>query len=71
MNSSTSHLISMLYNSSTNKYMIMVRNLIDEIIKKNMIKLIKKKKKVFTKFRDQNNILPKKLSYATRGSMTS
>ena len=49
----------------------MVRNLIDEIIKKNMIKLIKKKKKLFTKFRDQNNILPKKLSYATRGSMTS
>ena len=34
-----------------------------------MIKLIKKK--ILTKFRDQNNILPKKLSRAMRGSVTS
>ena len=32
---------------------------------------LKKKKKLFTKFRNQNNILLKKLSRATRGSATS
>ena len=44
MNSSSSYLISMLWKSSTNKYMIMVKNVIDKIMK-NMIKLFKKKKK--------------------------
>ena len=39
MNNSTSHLMSMLCKSSTSKYMIMVRNVIDEIMKI-MIKLI-------------------------------
>ena len=43
MNNSTSHLMSMLCKSSTSKYMIMVRNVIDEIMKI-MIKLIIKKK---------------------------
>ena len=38
MNNSTSYLMSMLCKSSTNKYMIMVRNIINKIIK-NMIKL--------------------------------
>ena len=33
MNNSTSYLISMLCNSSTNKYMIMVRNVMNNIIK--------------------------------------
>ena len=45
LNSSTSHLMSILYKSSTNKYMIMVKNVIDKIMK-NMIKLfffVKKK----------------------------
>ena len=44
MNSSTSYLkMSMLCKSSTNKYMIMVKNVVDKIMK-NMIKLLKKKK---------------------------
>ena len=38
LNSSTSHLMSILYKSSTYKYMIMVKNVIDKIMK-NMIKL--------------------------------
>ena len=38
MNSSTSYLMSMLCKSSTNKYMIMVKLVIDKIMK-NMIKL--------------------------------
>ena len=42
--SSTSYLMSMLCKSSTNKYIIMVKNVIDKIMK-NMIKLKKKKKK--------------------------
>ena len=37
LNSSTSHLMSILYKSSTNKYMIMVKNVMDKIMK-NMIK---------------------------------
>ena len=45
MNSSTSYLkMSMLCESSTNKYMIMVKNVTDKIMK-NMIQLFKKKKK--------------------------
>ena len=44
MNNSISHLMSMLCKSSTSKYMIMVRNVIDKIMKI-MIKLIIKKKK--------------------------
>ena len=68
INNFTSHLMSMLCKSSTSKYMIMVRNFIDEIMKI-MIKLIIKK--LFTKFRDQNSILPKKLSLAMRGFVTS
>ena len=38
LNSSISHLMSILYKSSTNKYMIMVKNVIDKIMK-NIIKL--------------------------------
>ena len=38
LNNSTSHLMSILYKSSINKYMIMVKNVIDKIMK-NMIKL--------------------------------
>ena len=38
MNNSTSYLMSMLCKSSTNKYMIMVKNVIDKIMK-NMLKL--------------------------------
>ena len=38
MNSSTSHLMSILCKSTTNKYMITVKNVIDDIMK-NMIKL--------------------------------
>ena len=49
MNSSTSYLMSMLYKSSTNKYMIMVQNVIDKIMK-NMIKIFFKK--LFIKSRD-------------------
>ena len=48
----------------------MVRNVIDEIMKI-MIKLIIKKKKLFTKFRDQNSNLPKKLSRLTRRAATN
>ena len=44
MNNSISHLMSMLCKSSTSKYMIMVRNVIDKIMKI-MIKIIIKKKK--------------------------
>ena len=51
MNSSTSYLMSILCKSLTNKYMIMVKNVIDKIMK-NMIKLFKKKKKLFIKSRD-------------------
>ena len=51
LNSSPSHLMSILYKSSTNKNMIMVKNGIDKIIK-NMIKLFKKKKKLFIKSRE-------------------
>ena len=54
MNSSTSYLkMSMLCKSSTNKYMIVVKKKkrIDKIMK-NMIKLFKKKKKLFIKSRD-------------------
>ena len=53
MNSSNSYVMSMLCKSSTNKYMIMVKNFIDKIMK-NMIKLKlkKKKKKLFIKSRD-------------------
>ena len=47
MNSSTSYLMFILCKSSTNKYMIMVKNIIDKIMK-NMIKLIKKKKLFIT-----------------------
>ena len=47
MNNFTSYLMSMLCKSSTNKYMIMVKNVIDKIMK-NMIKLIKKKKLFIT-----------------------
>ena len=36
----------MLFKSSTKKYMIMVKNVIDKIIK-NMIKLFKKKKSLY------------------------
>ena len=43
MNNSTSHSKSMLCKSSTSKYMIVVRNIIDENMK-NMIKLIIKNK---------------------------
>ena len=43
MNSSTTYLMSMLCKSSTNKYMIMVKNIIDKIMK-NMIKIFIKKK---------------------------
>ena len=43
MNSSSSYLMSMLCKSSANKYMIMVKDIIDKIMK-NMIKLFKKKK---------------------------
>ena len=43
LNSYTSHLMSILYKSSTNKYMIMLKNVIDKIMK-NMIKLSFKKK---------------------------
>ena len=68
INNFTSHWMSMLCKSSTSKYMIMVRNFIDEIVKI-MIKLIIKK--LFTKFRDQNSILPKKLSLTMRGFVTS
>ena len=50
LNSYTSHLMSILYKSSTNKYMIMVKNVIYKIMK-NMIKLfffwLKKKKNLF------------------------
>ena len=46
MNSSTSYLMSMLCKSSTNKYMIMVKNVIDKIMK-NMIKLFIKKKTLY------------------------
>ena len=62
MNNSISHLMSMLCKSSTSKYMIMVRNVIDKIMKIMIKLIIKKKKKLFTKFRDQNSNLPKKLS---------
>ena len=48
MNSSSSYLMSMLCKSSTNKYMIMVKNVVDKIMK-NMIKLLKKKKKTLYK----------------------
>ena len=48
MNSSSSYLMSMLCKSSTNKYMIMVKDIIDKIMK-NMIKLFKKKKKTLYK----------------------
>ena len=41
MNSSTFYLMSMLCKSSTSKYVIMVRNVIDKFMK-NMIKLFKK-----------------------------
>ena len=41
MNSSTFYLMFMLCKLSTNKYMIMVKNVIDKIMK-NMIKLFKK-----------------------------
>ena len=41
MNSSSSYLMSKLCESSTNKYMIMVKKVIDKIMK-NMIKLLKK-----------------------------
>ena len=51
MNSSSSYLMSMLCKSSTNKYMIMVKDIIDKIMK-NMIKLFKKKKKLFIKSRN-------------------
>ena len=50
MNNSISYLMSMLCKSSTNKYMIMVRNIINKIIK-NIIKLFFFFKFV-TKFRD-------------------
>ena len=40
----------------------MVRNVIDKIMKIMIKLIIKKKKKLFTKFRDQNSNLPKKLS---------
>lgn len=43
MNNSTSHLMSILCKSSASKYMIIVRNVIDENMK-NMIKLIIKNK---------------------------
>ena len=46
MNSSTSYLMSMLCKSSTNKYMIMVKNVMDKIMK-NMIKLFIKKKSLY------------------------
>ena len=39
MNNTTSHLTPLLYKSSASKYIIMVKNVINEIIKK-MIKLI-------------------------------
>ena len=45
MNNSNSHLMSMLCKSSTSKYIVMVRNVIDEIMKimiKLIIKIIKK-----------------------------
>ena len=48
LNSSTSHLMSILYKSSTNKYK--VKNVIDKHLK-NMIKLFRKKK-LFIKFRN-------------------
>ena len=48
MNSSTSHLMSILCKSTANKYMIMVRNVIDDIMK-NMIKLIFLKRSLGTK----------------------
>ena len=48
MNSSTSYLMSILCKSLTNKYMIMVKNVIDKIMK-NMIKLFLKKKKTLYK----------------------
>ena len=47
MNNSTSHLMSMLCKSSISKYMITVRNVIDEIMKI-MIKIIIKKKKNYS-----------------------
>ena len=68
INNFTSHLMSMLCKSSTSKYMIMIRNFIYEIMKI-MIKLIIKI--FFTKFGDQNSILPKKLSLAMCGFVTS
>ena len=43
--------MSILYKLSTNKYMIMVKNVIDKIMK-NMIEVFKKKKKLFIKSRD-------------------
>ena len=46
MNNSTSYLMSILCKSSTNKYMVMVKNVIDKIMK-NMIKLLKKKKTLY------------------------
>ena len=48
INNFTSHLMSMLCKSSTSKYMIMVRNVIDKVMK-NMIKLLifKKKKTLY------------------------
>ena len=71
MNNSTSHLMSMLCKSSISKYMITVRNVIDEIMKIMIKLIIKKKKKLFTKFRDQNSNLPKKLSRAMHGSTSN
>ena len=48
MNSSTSHLMSILCKSTTNKYMIMVKIVIDDIMK-NMITLFFFKRSLGTK----------------------
>ena len=61
--------MSMLCKSSTSKYVIMVRNVIDKFMK-NMIKLFKNIY-IYIKFKDYNSILTKKLSRATHGSTTS
>ena len=50
MNSSSSYLMSMLCKSSTNKYMIMIKNVIDKIMK-TMITLFKKKRKKKTLYK--------------------